>query len=512
MMRAVHQIVGNTTCAWNASTPLAWTMTETKGKGDNRRTERRSFDLTPLTQAYERRFLLHLKNALILRRQRITLPSIHAEYSHIRRLLGAMQASGVLTAAVTQIDQAFIASIRTILDRVNGTALYCLRRLFAAQHESPVFAPGLLVTDFPLKHPKRGITGDLISRILAKALTRAACIEVLRVTEDAYETGAIDIGLFSFIHLAFHIYCRPSSYRQLTLADLQIDVHPESKVTTYYLWVFPAKTRIHVPGKIPYRLNRFAGELLEAQRIHVIKTYGHLVNEKDIGKLALFPARRLNKSGNWCSTHAKSYHGETDYQAFWAGYLKPIIRLQQSVKFDFNALRHTVGTQLAESGCTAQTIRAVLKHAGYQVCQAYVDIAFHGLINQLSDAMEPAFESHFPVFKKFRSKNEPIELQKAIRSEDLETGRIELTGECGRLVACQYAPLACYPCPRFIPCYDADHGINLAAINADIAKYKGAGLPFAKLLERAKDARRYILLVLAAAEQKRYTLEQESNV
>lgn len=508
----MHQAVGNTVCEWDNSVPLIWTMTETRGKENSRGTDTYSFDLASLRRGYGVELLLLLKDMLIRRHRRIALISVHREYSAVLALMRAMQDQNPSVPIVTQIDQDYLLSLRTIIDDIPVMSFSVFKRLFATNRTSPIFAPNLVPEDFPVKKPKKGRQGACTSRILTQALTRAAQVEILRIVEEAHTEGKIDIGQFSFLHLAFHLYCRPLSYRKLTLADLQIDIHPESKVTKYFLWVVLPKTRVHNPQKIAYQLNRFVGVLLETQRVHVVENYGHLVKAEDIDKLALFPARSLDASKNWVNAYAQKHMGATTQTNFRTGYLDPILRLKIPAQFNFNALRHTVGTQLAEAGCSAQTIQAVLKHASDYVCQAYVDIAFHGLIDKLSDTLKPAFEMHFPVFNAFRSKNEPVEPQKAIRSEDMKTERTELTGECGQMIACQYAPLACYSCFRFIPCYDADHSINIDAVDADIRHFELAGLPFKIMLERAQEIRRYIVLTMLAADRKRHALTQEEMV
>ena len=361
-----------------------------------------------------------------------------------------------------------------------------------------------------MRKPIKGFNGKKIANIVAKALSRAAQVDILRRAEDAYESGTIDIGHFAFLHLAFHVYCRSSSYRRLKLADLQIDVDPETQVKTYFLWVTPQKTRVSAKSlkKMSYQLDSIVGELLEAQRVQVIKTWGHLLDNDDIGKLALFPARGVGSDGRWAASHAQANFGEIPLFSFYHAYLYPIRKLQESnsFNFNFNDLRHTVGTQLAVAGCSATTIAAVLKHASPYTCQNYVDIAFQGLINVLSEAMEPAFDAHFPAF---RSKNDPMPPEKAINSIELATGRRELTGECGKTNACQYAPLACYSCPRFTPCFDADHSINLRIVESEINKYKSGGPPFRELTNQFKQARYYIILVVAAANQYQNALVQQ---
>lgn len=509
-MGVAHQVIGNMVAEWDDAAPLKWTKSETIGPKNDRRTETKSFDLSELREGYEDTFLLALKNLLISRRKRVALITIYNEYRIIRNLLGKVQAQQTDTHKFTQIDHAFLNRLRKITEDCGFEALSKFKRLFNSNRESPIYAHDITQVDFPINQSSKGQIGERIESVLTKALSRAACIEVLRRGEDAYESGAIDIGSFAFLHLAFHVYCRPASYQHITLADLQIDLDPETQVKTYFLWIIPKKTRVSSQSlrKIAYRLDNTVGELLEAQRIHVIKTWGHLVEENHIGKIALFPSRGVGDDGRWASKHAQAHFGETTHARFYNGYLTPILKLQDSITFNLTALRHTIGTQLAVAGCSATTIAAVLKHATPDACQKYVDIAFNGLINTLSEEMEPAFDAHFPSYNLFRSKNDPVAPEKAINSVELATGRRELTGECGKTNACQYAPIACYPCPRFTPCFDADHSINLRLVEAEISKYEQSGLPFRELTNQYKDARRYIQLVVASANQYQDALAQ----
>lgn len=503
-MSDTHQIIGNTICAWNEDSPLIWTMSEEMGKDSEHYVAQFRLDLVKLIDGYDRQFLLTLKDLLMERRKKVALRTVITEYKHLCPMLLKMRDAGLLNSSVTRIDAAFLLGLRTIVGEVTIRSLQTLKRLFTTYRGSTLFAPDILPGDFPTKQDVDGRMGKIQSSILTQALSRAACVEVLRVADDAYEVGKIDIGLYSFLHLCFHVYARPYSYRRLVLSDLQIDVHPQTGVRNYFLWIVPAKTRVKAPTKYSVSLHRTVGELLEMQRIHVINTYGHLVDKEDMGRLALFPARHLRKDGNWISAHARSNFGATsdDDGGLHAAYLKSIMKLMDSIRFNFNGLRHTVGTQLAEAGCSAATIKAVLKHAHDRTCRAYVDICFHGLAANLSNSMRSGFDRHYPVHA-FRSKHDPVHPAKAIRSEDLETGRIDLTGECGREVACQYAPIACYACNRFVPCFDADHTINLDIVDREIEQCKKRGLAFKAMLERSKDARRYIMLVTAATEQRR---------
>lgn len=499
-MGKMHQVVGNTIVEWDDAVPLTWTMSETTGPKNDPRILTESFDLNELNESYEDVFLLTLKDTMIARRKRVGLLTIKNQVGQIRILLRKVHLQRVGNSRITQIDHAFLHILRTIIQDIPICYLIFFKQLFSENRESPLFADDLVPSDFPVRKPDKGYQGVKIDAIIAKALSRNAQVEILRRSEDAYESGVIDIGHFAFLHLAFHAYCRPSSYQSLTLADLQISVDPKTQIKTYVLLVIPKKTGISARSikKIPYQLDSIVGELLEAQRIQVIKTWGQNVTNENIGKLALFPARGVRPDGHWVANHARAHFGETNYTNLRRGYLDPIRKLQESINFDFNGLRHTVGTQLAVAGCSATTIAAVLKHASQATCQKYVDVAFQGLIDALSEAMEPAFATHFP---KFRSKHDPLPSEKAINSIELATGHHELTGECGKTIACEYAPLACYSCIRFTPCFDADHSINLRLVESEILKYESGNLPFRELAKQFKEARRYILLVVAAANQ-----------
>ncbi|HEX6880246.1 MAG TPA: tyrosine-type recombinase/integrase, partial [Terriglobales bacterium] len=277
----------------------------------------------------------------------------------------------------------------------------------------------------------------------------------------------------------------------------------------------PAKTGEHAPKKIPYRLHPEVGRLLEMQRQAVVEKCGHLapleVAGPDYGQLALLPATRLTADRSaWTNVYANQNAGMLSDGGFGQTYIKPIKDLTK-VPIAFTALRHTIGTQLAQMGCSAHTIQAVLKHASDATCRAYVDIAFEGLIDELSEGLKPSFEKHFPVINTFVSVSDPIALDRRIESEDVETGRFENTGMCGRHVACSYAPITCYACPRFIPCHDADHSINLDVVDREIAASEGRGLAMQHDVQRWKTVRNHIRLVMTACDQRHRALELEAN-
>lgn len=506
-----YTIIGNTVVEWDDNKPLIFTLSEETGSKDDRRLETVQFDLSSLRVGFEDEFLVDLKNVLIERRNHIALITVTTEYTNILSLFRKVICNDLFDTRRSVIDESFLLVLSTNTEKFSSVCLDTLRRIFNSNPHYPIFAHGLRGADFPQKSDKKGTYGKSIDNILATALTRAACVEILRRSEESYEDGTIDIGLFSFINLAFSVYVRPDSYRRIRLSDLVYDTEEDA----YFLNIPTAKTRVQKPQKICFRINKHVGMLLLKQRQQVIKKFGHIIEQDDIGKLALFPARKLkaDRSG-WISKHANKCFGEVKTGTIFNNTYFQKIRdstLLGEKSVNARSLRHTVGTQLAEQGCSAKTIQAVLKHVGDQTCMAYVDIAFHGLINELSDAMQPGFKACMPVFQRFRSKNDLVTPNKAIYSEVLETGRTELTGECGKQIRCQAAPFTCYECNKFIPCCDADHSLNIDIIQCEIDNYKRAGAPYRHLVEKARALKYRIHLVMTACDRHQQAVAEKEG-
>ncbi|MYM26474.1 tyrosine-type recombinase/integrase [Duganella sp. FT135W] len=494
-----YRTIGNTVVEWEDNEPFIFSMSETIGTDDDRRSKIIAIDLSSLRQGFEDNFLLHVKDHFIERSNKVILRTIDTEVSHLKNLFRKVIDLKLFDSKIATIDEGFLMCLGATKEKLPSLSLRVLKRQFAADPYSPLFVKGLHSSDFPLLEPKKGRHGIQIDRILARALSQAAVARILNLCDAAYDTHSMDIGHYSFVHLAFAVFCRPESYRQIRVGDLEMDSGK------YFIHIIPAKSGVRQPDKIRYQINEALGVLLKKQRQNIITTYGHLVDEQDIAKLALFPVRRLKANGSIrVNDYASNNYGMYDNAAkFSAGYSEQIKKLfdDDHLTLSANALRHTVGTLLAQTGASAGTIQAVLKHASPIICHAYVDIAFHGLINELSDAMRPAFAEHLPAFERFRSKNDSVPAGKTIRSEDLETGIIEETGECGKDIVCSYAPITCYSCFRFIPCWDADHSLNLNIVQREIEELKKRGKPFEHMVERGRTAKNRIMLVMHAADR-----------
>jgi hypothetical protein len=408
------------------------------------------------------------------------------------------------------LDTEFVRFVSQIKGEIPGSYLNHFRMFFKDNSENyEIFDANLHLSDFPRKVSKRGASGDRVESILAKAYSRTALVHVLNIAEKAATDGELKLGSYVFLHLSLNIFCRPDSYRRLTLSDFRIDRDPTSGVLNYFLDVLPAKSRVRSPTKIVYRLNPDVGKLLSLQREAVVKRYGHLAppiegdeSKRDLGRIALFPATRLKEGGQaWSSDYSNKRFGMLPRSGFVRSYISRVSNIS-GVQLSCNALRHTIGTQLAMMGCSSSTIQAVLKHGSDTSAKSYVDIAFEGVIDELSESLQPAFEEFFPAFNYLVSVDSGLPEERRIESEDLASGRVGTTGFCGREVACQYAPLACYECHKFIPCFDADHSINIAIVDAEIRRYEGRGRAMEHEIERWKNIRGKICLIKDICEKR----------
>lgn len=504
-----YKTVANTVAEWDDTSPFIFELREERGTADMPHLEAIRIDLSGLRQGFTDNFLLILKDVLIAWRNRVALATIEKNAQNLKSLFLNIKRLELFQERIDVIDDTFLLAVSASKDEFSKFQLRCLRSTFSYAPNSSLWAQGLRIEDFPDFPKRKGSYGQQIDRILAKALSRSVCVNILSKCEQAYESGRIDIGHFAFANLAFAVFCRPDSYRQIRLSDLVFD----SKSNSFFLYITPAKTSVQRPEKICFRINEPLGILLQKQRQNVISTYGNLVTYENIGNLCMFPARRLRDDNSaWVHTHANQNFGMLKNSiAFDGAYPRQIQRilLNESETLGANVLRHTIGTQLAHVGASAKTIQAVLKHATDNVCRAYVDIAFQGLIEVLSDAIQPAYDAHLPAFNRFRSKFDTVVPEKAVRSDEVGTGKIELTGECGKDIQCDHAPISCYGCNRFTPCWDAEHSINLKIVQLEINEYNRRGKAFQHLTERALAAKYQIIMVMNAAERFRQDMPLE---
>lgn len=505
-----YKTIGNVVVEWEDCEPFVFTMAQQVGPRDRRVLQSITIDFTDLRKGFTEEFLNALKEHLMERCNRVKIISIKTENTNLQGLLRQVIALRLFEAKVAVIDEGFLLCLAAEKDNFPEVQLKFLKMAYSANPHSSLFAKGFEKRDFPIRANKKGLHGQQIDNILAKALTRSAAAHILDVCDTAYANRTMDIGHYSFVHLAFAVFVRPNSYRQIRVDDLTVTASGQ-----YSIDIVTSKTGEEYPSKITFGINESLGILLTKQRQNVIKNYGHLVAQEDIKMLALFPYRRMEKGNSqWRSKYANEHYGMYEDGARFVNSYSEAIRRKyfSGDKFNLgaNTLRHTVGTLLAQTGASEKTLQAVLKHATPIICRAYVDIAFYGLMEELSEAMHPAFAEHLPALINFRSKGDPVAPEKQVLSWDSATEKLEDTGECGKSIACANGPIVCYGCLRFIPCWDADHGINLRIAEKEIEDMSKRGKPFQHMVDRARSAKNKIILVMNAADRYRQAVQSEA--
>lgn len=532
-MKTVKQVVGRAVAEWQEDTPLRWTVSETFGKGKRAELKQSSFDLMPLLECYGRDFLLALKECWIDRRLQVRLTTILNEAYRVQSVLQACQNQfiricnerAVAPPVFERIDSDLLMGLRGVQHSVPHSYLTTFKTFYNKHlHNPALFQAGLHSSDFPRGRrsaddsQELGSIGQLRKNVVASALSRATLVHILNITEAAYEAGELSLGVFAFSRLLLSRAARPESFRVLRLKDLRIDEIDGKKV--YFLTITIPKARTSERPLAHIRLHQDVGMILDRQRHAVAKQLGGLIQERNaalgesvrtsspytIGDLPLFPS---GGSRNRMFKATKERLGMVGRSAELAGfYMAPLKRLT-TTKINHIILRHTLGTQLAIAGCSASTIAAVLLHATNRAANVYVDLIFSGAIDELSDSLEPAFLEHFPVIKHVVSSKDVSAPAKRIVSPSVDRTRREITGECGRHQICQYAPIACYECPRFKPCYDVDHTINLERVNEEVESARNGGLPRQADMKRYMHIANRIRIVINICDVKRQAIEAE---
>ena len=535
-MKIVTHVVGHASAEWHEETPLCWTISETIGEGKRAELKRISFDLTPLLQCYSRDFLLTLKECWIDSRLTVGLRTIWTDAQRVQLVFRACQSQfiqisnerGTAPPVFKIIDSDLITGLWAIKDSIPKNYLTSFRAFHNKHGHNPsLFQVGLRSSDLPRGRASAedglniGPVGQLWKNVLASALSRATLVQILNVSEAAYDAGELSLGVFAFSRLLLSRAVRPESLRLLRLKDLQISEVDGKKV--YFLTIAIPKARTAQRPLAAIRLHHDVGMILNRQRDAVVRRLGNLIQKKNatlretartsppytVGDLPLFPGGGV--SGRMVQT-TKDRLGIMKNASDLAGYYVEPLKKLTGAKINHLVLRHTLGTQLAIAGCSASTIAAVLLHASPRSAGIYVDLIFSGAIDELSDSLEPAFLEHFPVIKEFVSIRNEIAPEKKVVSPSVDRMRREITGECGRHQVCQYAPIACYECHRFKPCYDVDHTINLERVNEEVQSARNGGLA------RQADVKRYmhianrIRVVINICEAKREAITAERGV
>lgn len=440
------------------------------------------------------RFLSNIVDYLVFRAEKgVILSTLRSESFHILSLLNKTIGSGLLkeNAQIELISQTFLDCLYLIDTKLVESELRNLSLVFNTKFPC-IFEKDVTKSSLPRKTNPIGHLGNRIKNILKQSFSPATLASIMVILENHYEEGEITLGQWAFFNLMLNTRVRIGSIRMMSVADI---VHDEKK-DEYYAYILPEKQNVDNPQKSTFLLTRSVGRILRKQRLEVLKCN----NSKNIAinnqhKIALFPSLRFQSS---CAGKKNELSFYSTVNGFANYYQTSINLLLAGNKISTNVFRHSVGTHLASNGMSSQTIQAVLRHVGSRTCQAYVELHLNGNLERLSDALEPAFDKYFPVFKEFLSSNEVHDQSKVIFSDNLESGETVKEGLCGSDMRCFSAPFSCYSCKKFTPFYDVDHEINLKIIESKIIKFKSQGLAFQDSIQTLKNTKAFINLIIQA--------------
>jgi len=443
---------------------------------------------------YSDRFLSNIADYLVFRSEKgIALSSIRSEGGLILSLLNKTIGSDLLkeNAQLELISQTYLDCLHLIDNKLLEGELCNLSLIFNTKFPG-IFGNDVNKSSLPRKTNPLGHLGSRIKNILKQSFSPATLASIMVILENCYEEGEITLGQWAFFNLMLNTRVRIGSIRMMSVADI---VHDEKK-DQYYAYILPEKQNVDNPQKSTFLLTRSVGRILRKQRLEVLKCN----NSKNIAinnqqKIALFPSLSFQSS---CSSKKNELGFYLSVGGFANYYQTSINLLLAENKISTNVFRHSVGTHLASNGMSSKTIQAVLRHVGARTCQAYVEIHLNGNLERLSNALEPAFDKYFPVFKEFLSSNAVHDQSKVIFSDNLESGETVKEGLCGSDMRCFSAPFSCYSCKKFTPFYDVDHEINLKIIESKITKFKLQGLAFQDSIQTLKNTKAFINLTIQA--------------
>lgn len=459
-------------------------------------------DLSTLRGYFTKRFIQSIQEYLIFRAGKgLSTSTLRSEGYHLTSFLKKVISSGLLkkNASLDFISSILLSLACTVEEKFTQREFEILALIWNSGFTG-IFSKEVTKTSIPKKKDPRGLLGKRINSILELALPNDAIARIMTHLEGCYEDQKITVGQWAFFNLLLNTRVRIGSIRLMTVQDI---VHDESK-DEYYAYVLPEKQNVDNPQKSPFRLTRSVGRIIRKQRLEVLK----LKNAESVSfdqqhNIALFPS--LTEGVIFSSENNYGRHQNASSFAYF--YQTPINRLLGEKNINSRVLRHSVGTHLASIGMSSKTIQSVLRHVGTRTCQAYIEIHLNGNIDLLSDALEPAFDKYFPVFKEFASFKNQKNKNKVIRSDNLDTGETLEEGVCGSEMRCFSAPFSCYSCKRFIPFYDVDHEINLRIIDSKIEKFQALGSAFQDAIQTLKRTKSHISLVIQAC----LDFERKSN-
>jgi len=267
----------------------------------------------------------------------------------------------------------------------------------------------------------------------------------------AFEANEIDRHRYLLI-MTFRLYgIRPVTCSEITLGDIDLSVAHSVRVRFRVNKQHNAETA-HSPFRPAPMLY---GSLLREEVASLSKDF----TISGWQELPLFPYEHETWSGRRHHTGGQNFNGFASSSTVGERYQQTmgqlnIISPRTGEKMVISARRdrHTVATQLALQGCSAEVIAAWMLHKDTASCEVYVELAtkHYQMMDSLLDGKFTHFAGRF--FGKLISAKDLDQFEDSGIIEDAEGIGNEVggcaTGGCSAIETLS-APYACFTCPSF---------------------------------------------------------------
>jgi len=295
--------------------------------------------------------------------------------------------------------------------------------------------------------------------------------------DNKYAEAVIDDGDYSLAQLFAATGRRPIQIASLKIGDLRID-SSMLETPTYIIRIPKAKVR----GRgfrsefTDFALIESIGQVLSLHIANIEKKAEHQLGRKlseqerillpmfpdDIRQLKNLPPEEISAVLTTDATHSKTLEITSKLKRVIDKLHITSERTGQPLKTTGYRFRYTLGTRAAREGAGVLTIATLLDHSDTQNTNVYVaNIPEHA--RTISEIMNSSLMHYASAFQGEIVESEEHVLTNIPGAQRIRTNNSsDNVGSCGTSSMCHdYAPVACYTCPKFKAWRDAPHHIIL---------------------------------------------------
>lgn len=438
-------------------------------------------DLTEGLNLFTHRFLSSLRNALEYEAGR---GLGKRAFEHRVRAIQNLITTRVMGETVDFLSAKYLTGYRPVAKKGYLRPLRSLlKSVFKTSLRTEVFDKQFSESDLLLLHEKVDSYAKFVKGVIEKAMSAPAYAGFLQRLQGLFANGEIPVGSYAYLMAQICTNTRQINLWPCKVSDLEkiegegLDGQVE---LGWALRTYIGKTRVNnakdkgTLQPIPLEV----GNLLDQHRKVVLQRYAKYFRGRE-SEISLFPLmyfadhwdglpRPQGIRSDWLSEKAQSEFrlriGRPESSMSMHNfYMGPIESHLGEGVFGAQVIRHTIATYLAGLGFDARTIGIMLQHSNAETARAYVDIHFHGLLDEFGASME---EQTRPILAELLQRAQEVVSGKSDEWHPSQLIQVRIDSHDGPLTTgackanpCRGAPYQCYVCPTqsFIPFFEADH-------------------------------------------------------